>query len=91
MSGSKNKIMAKMDCILFAGIEFGYRYAEAVHNVFLFIDLLCEQQTNSSEYACASVIWDVTIMDNDFHYIDTNGNSKPIYILVMMFGLDVIL
>ena len=28
---------------------------------------------------CA-VSWNVTIMDNDFHYIGTNGNSKAIYI-----------
>ncbi len=28
---------------------------------------------------CA-ISWDVTIMDNDFHYIDDNDNSKPIYI-----------
>lgn len=28
---------------------------------------------------CA-ISWDVTIMDNDFHYINTNDNSKPIYI-----------
>ena len=28
---------------------------------------------------CA-ISWDVTIMDNDFHYIGANGNSKPVYI-----------
>ncbi len=28
---------------------------------------------------CA-VSWNVTIMDNDFHYIGKNGNSKPVYI-----------
>lgn len=28
---------------------------------------------------CA-ISWDVTIMDNDFHYIGDNDNSKPIYI-----------
>lgn len=28
---------------------------------------------------CA-ISWDVTIMDNDFHYIGANDNSKPIYI-----------
>lgn len=28
---------------------------------------------------CA-ISWNVTIMDNDFHYIDANDNSKPIYI-----------
>lgn len=28
---------------------------------------------------CA-ISWDVTIMDHDFHYIDDNENSKPIYI-----------
>lgn len=28
---------------------------------------------------CA-ISWDVTIMDNDIHYIDANDNSKPIYI-----------
>ncbi len=28
---------------------------------------------------CA-ISWDVTIMDNDFHYIGANTNSKPIFI-----------
>ena len=28
---------------------------------------------------CA-IWWDVTIMDNDFHYIDDNDNTKPVYI-----------
>lgn len=41
-------------------------------------NIFCKDMVHIGD-RCA-ISWDVTIMDNDFHYIDANDNSKPIFI-----------
>ena len=82
MKGSTIKVGKSVS--LYQNVEIDMRSAgaqlEIGDNTFInrCSEIFCKDMVHIGS-RCA-ISWDVTIMDNDFHYIDANENSKPICI-----------